>query len=95
MNQKDLAKILKSEFSSNEEEIRFFSAPGRINIIGEHVDYAGGIVLPAAIDFSIRIAIRKNKNESLEFIPFPPEKKSKRSRSCSIPNVLGSITSME
>ncbi|ONF93977.1 galactokinase [Leptospira santarosai] len=61
MNQKDLAKILKSEFSSNEEKIRFFSAPGRINIIGEHVDYAGGIVLPAAIDFSIRIAIRKNK----------------------------------
>ncbi|AKP27632.1 galactokinase [Leptospira interrogans str. 2003000735] len=57
----DLAANLKKEFPSNEEKIRFFTAPGRINIIGEHVDYAGGIVLPAAIDFSIRIAIRKNQ----------------------------------
>ncbi|RHX81504.1 galactokinase [Leptospira yasudae] len=61
MNQEELAKVLQTEFSPNGETIRFFSAPGRINIIGEHVDYAGGIVLPAAIDFSIRIAIRKNE----------------------------------
>ncbi|UOG56248.1 galactokinase [Leptospira noguchii] len=61
MNPEYLAENLKREFSSNEEKIRFFTAPGRINIIGEHVDYAGGIVLPAAIDFSIRIAIRKNQ----------------------------------
>ncbi|EMK05820.1 MULTISPECIES: galactokinase [Leptospira] len=61
MNPEDLAENLKREFSTNEEKIRFFTAPGRINIIGEHVDYAGGIVLPAAIDFSIRIAIRKNQ----------------------------------
>jgi galactokinase len=34
------------------------SAPGRINLIGEHTDYNDGFVLPMAIDRSIWIALR-------------------------------------
>jgi len=39
-----------------------FLAPGRVNLIGEHTDYAGGFVMPAAIDFGTLAAISRRED---------------------------------
>ncbi|MBK8195086.1 MAG: galactokinase [Lewinellaceae bacterium] len=42
-------------------------APGRINLIGEHTDYNGGLVLPAAIDKAIWFAAGKRNDRRFAF----------------------------
>jgi galactokinase len=37
---------------------RWFRAPGRVNLIGEHTDYNDGLVLPLAVDRSCVVAAR-------------------------------------
>ena len=41
---------------------RVFSAPGRVNLIGEHTDYNEGFVLPMAIDHRTYVAIAKRND---------------------------------
>src|SRR5450631_1985396 len=44
---------------------RIFSAPGRVNLIGEHTDYNDGFVLPTAIGFYTRIAVSPRSDTKL------------------------------
>ncbi|WP_430928921.1 galactokinase [Polaribacter marinivivus] len=57
----DLLKEVKRSFKKKfkKEPLLVFS-PGRINIIGEHTDYNGGFVFPAAVDKGIAAAIEKS-----------------------------------
>ena len=43
-------------------------SPGRINLIGEHIDYNHGFVLPAAIDKYIEVAIGKRSDGAIHMV---------------------------
>ncbi|MEC4004576.1 galactokinase [Flavobacterium sp. SUN052] len=45
-----------------------FLSPGRINIIGEHIDYNDGFVLPAAINKYVCIAISPNEDSKCKIV---------------------------
>ncbi|MBA0882963.1 galactokinase [Flavobacterium undicola] len=56
----------KETFGS--EPTKIVLSPGRINIIGEHIDYNDGYVLPAAIDKIICFAFAKNNTNTSRVI---------------------------
>src|SRR5690348_5513438 len=71
----ELRSIHQARFAADPD---VFVAPGRVNLIGEHTDYAEGFVMPAAIDFATLAGISprsdgkivlysKNLDEQREF----------------------------
>ncbi|OCW99218.1 galactokinase [Streptococcus dysgalactiae] len=54
------------EIFKGEPDATFFS-PGRINLIGEHTDYNGGQVFPAAITLGTYGAAKKREDRTLRF----------------------------
>lgn len=59
--------MTSSELAARFQEIfgavpKIFSAPGRVNLIGEHTDYNDGFVMPCAIGMSTRVAISARRD---------------------------------
>ena len=42
-----------------------FFCPGRLNLIGEHIDYNGGLVMPCAIDYGTYLLVAPNDDQKL------------------------------
>src|SRR5579863_7050907 len=53
-------------------EIGAVSVPGRVNLIGEHIDYHGLPVLPIAIKRYVRVAFRARKDRLIRAISTAP-----------------------
>lgn len=61
---------LKKEFNEtfNEQVESIYFAPGRVNLIGEHIDYNGGRVLPFAIKIGTYGLIRRRDDSLIRVI---------------------------
>lgn len=62
---KKLKILFHSVFGIESKEVYF--APGRINLIGEHTDYNGGYVFPAAITIGTYGVARKREDQMIRF----------------------------
>lgn len=60
-----ISNIFAQHFHANPLIVR---SPGRINIIGEHTDYNGGFVLPAAIDKAAYVAISFREDDEIHLV---------------------------
>ena len=55
-------------FDGKGGEPRVFFSPGRVNLIGEHIDYNGGLVMPCALNLGIYGAIRKRDDNIIKLV---------------------------
>lgn len=56
----------REQFGEGEEPIRIFFAPGRVCLLGEHLDYNGGLALPCALSMGTYLLIRRRTDGLLK-----------------------------
>lgn len=87
-------KTLAAHFISkyNVEPAFFARMPGRVNLIGEHIDYCGYSVCPMAIEQDILVAVALSKDNEIHLTNVDPKYKDFR---CSFENTGSCISDSE
>lgn len=67
MSIQELNSKFIEKYGESGEQARVFYAPGRVNLIGEHLDYNGGYVFPAALDFGTTLIVRPRTDGKVQF----------------------------
>ncbi len=62
--EKKLIQAFETVFGNSDKTNLFFS-PGRVNLIGEHIDYNGGSVFPCAITFGTYALVKRNDSNEV------------------------------
>jgi len=60
-----MKKEFLKRFGESDKPLRVFKSPGRVNLIGEHTDYNGGLVFPAAICLETTIVVRERDDRKI------------------------------
>jgi len=60
-----LEEKFAEQYQKNADAVYF--TPGRVNLIGEHIDYNGGLVMPCAITLGTWIAVAPNTDNKFRF----------------------------
>jgi galactokinase len=69
MHLKKMKSNLYHQFQNifNKEAEKAYFSPGRVNLIGEHLDYNGGLVMPCAITFGTYVVVAPNNDNTFRF----------------------------
>jgi len=67
MNIGQIKQKFIDKYGESGQEVQVFYAPGRVNLIGEHLDYNGGYVLPAALEFGTTLVVRPRGDGKVNF----------------------------
>ncbi|AEK22679.1 Galactose kinase [Capnocytophaga canimorsus Cc5] len=64
-----MKKYIQEEFQKSYGQPcdKVFFAPARVNLIGEHIDYNGGLVMPCALENGTYLAVRKTNDNTFTF----------------------------
>jgi len=65
VDQQELNTEFITRYGETKKTARTYFAPGRVNLIGEHIDYNGGFVLPCALTLGTYLLAARTTDETV------------------------------